>query len=77
MILDYCERAIGYAQYKKLDDGCLRAMPISRKALIRRFKKFGFKCPYSDGRTEFMVEDVLKVKASNRPWFIRYQVLAE
>ena len=40
-------------------------MPISRKSLIRRFKKLGFKEPYSGGRHEFMIKDALKIRVPN------------
>ncbi len=40
-------------------------MPISRKAMIRRLKEFGFKGPYSGGKHEFMIKDSLKLRIPN------------
>lgn len=40
-------------------------MPISRKDLIRKFKKLGFSGPYSGGRHQFMSRGELKVRIPN------------
>lgn len=35
--------------------------PVSRRILIKKFKKFGFVGPISGGKHSFMKKDVLKV----------------
>jgi len=40
-------------------------MPISRKDLIRKFKKLGFSGPYSGGRHQFMSRGELKIRIPN------------
>ena len=39
--------------------------PLSRRELIRRFRKLGFEGPYSGGRHAFMKRDSLKVRIPN------------
>jgi predicted RNA binding protein YcfA (HicA-like mRNA interferase family) len=38
---------------------------ISRKELIRRFKKLGFQGPFSGGRHQFMQRGALKLRVPN------------
>jgi len=40
-------------------------MPVSRKKLIRQFRKMGFIGPLSGGRHQFMVKGELKVRIPN------------
>ena len=40
-------------------------MPISRKDLMRKFKKLGFSGPYSGGRHQFMSSGELKIRIPN------------
>jgi len=41
------------------------ASPVSRRELIRRFKKLGFTGPSSGGRHQFMKNGPLKVRIPN------------
>jgi hypothetical protein len=40
-------------------------MPIDRRKLIQRLRKFGFTGPFSGGRHQFMVKGQLKVRIPN------------
>lgn len=40
-------------------------MPITRRELIRRFRKLGFRGPYSGGKHQFMAKGSLKVRVPN------------
>ncbi|MCF8039596.1 MAG: type II toxin-antitoxin system HicA family toxin [Desulfohalobiaceae bacterium] len=40
-------------------------MPISRRDLIKKLKKFDFSGPFSGGRHQFMVKGTLKVRIPN------------
>jgi predicted RNA binding protein YcfA (HicA-like mRNA interferase family) len=40
-------------------------MPISRKEIIRKFKKLGFSGPYSGGKHQFVSKGSLKVRIPN------------
>jgi predicted RNA binding protein YcfA (HicA-like mRNA interferase family) len=39
--------------------------PVSRRELIRRFRKLGFEGPYSGGRHHFMKRGQLKIRIPN------------
>ncbi|MFN0104187.1 MAG: type II toxin-antitoxin system HicA family toxin [Bryobacteraceae bacterium] len=41
------------------------ARSISRRELIRKFRKLGFSGPVSGGRHQFMMRDALKVRIPN------------
>ena len=40
-------------------------MPVSRREIIRRFKRLGFSGPYSGGKHQFMSRGSLKVRIPN------------
>ncbi len=40
-------------------------MPISRRELLRKFRRLGFLGPYSGGRHQFMSRGELKVRIPN------------
>jgi predicted RNA binding protein YcfA (HicA-like mRNA interferase family) len=40
-------------------------MVLSRKNLVRKFKRLGYKGPYSGGKHQFMVRGDLKVRVPN------------
>jgi len=40
-------------------------MAVSRKNLIKKFRRLGFKGPYSGGKHQFMARGELKVRVSN------------
>ena len=40
-------------------------MPIDRRKLIQRLRKFGFTGPFSGGRHQFMIKGQLKVRIPN------------
>ena len=40
-------------------------MPVSRKELIKKFRRLGFRGPYSGGRHQFMVKEDLKIRMPN------------
>jgi len=40
-------------------------MPISRKDLIKKFRKLGFSGPYSGGKHQFMSKGQLKIRVPN------------
>jgi predicted RNA binding protein YcfA (HicA-like mRNA interferase family) len=39
--------------------------PIKRKDLVRYFKQYGFKGPYSGGKHQFMVKDEITIRIPN------------
>ena len=40
-------------------------MPVSRRELVKRFRKLGFRGPYSGGRHQFMIKGELKIRVPN------------
>ncbi len=40
-------------------------MPISRRDLVKKFRKLGFAGPYSGGRHQFMTKGRLKIRVPN------------
>lgn len=40
-------------------------MPVSRKDLVRGFRKLGFSGPFSGGRHQFMIKGELKIRVPN------------
>ena len=40
-------------------------MPISRKDLIKKFRKLDFSGPYTGGRHQFMIKGKLKIRVPN------------
>ena len=40
-------------------------MPVSRKDLIKKFRRLGFSGPYSGGKHQFMIKGNLKIRVPN------------